>query len=89
MSSKHKVFIKSLLAVKMSISALVEHVSIDNMRQISVEMSPPDMKEMAEKHFRKGMVGDWKNYFEGEKLEEWNKWIEENMKDTDIKMSFE
>ena len=71
------------------ISALVEHVSIDNMRQISVEMSPPDMKEMAEKHFRKGMVGDWKNYFEGEKLEEWNKWIEENMKDTDIKMSFE
>ena len=71
------------------ISALVDHVSIENMRQISVELSPPSHKEMAEKHFRKGKVGDWKNYFQGEKLDEWNKWIEGNLKDTGIHMSFE
>ena len=39
------------------ISALVDHVSIENMRQISMELSPPEHKEMAEKHFRKGKVG--------------------------------
>jgi len=71
------------------ISALVDHVSIANMRQISIDMAPPAMKEPTAKHFRKGKVGDWKNYFEGEMLEGWNKWIEENLKDTDIKISFE
>ena len=71
------------------ISALVDHVSIANMRQISIEMAPPAMKEPTAKHFRKGKVGDWKNYFEGEMLEEWNKWIKGNLKDTDIKISFE
>ena len=71
------------------IAALVDHVSIENMRQISVDMSPPHHREWAAKHFRKGKVGDWKNYFEGEKLEEWNRWIEENLKDTGIQMSFE
>ena len=71
------------------ISALVDHVSIANMRQISIEMAPPAMKEPTAKHFRKGKVGDWKNYFEGEKLDEWNKWIEENLNGTGIQMSFE
>ena len=71
------------------ISALVDHVSIENMKQIAVDQAPPNHKEWAAKHFRKGKVGDWKNYFEGEKLEEWNKWIEESLKDTGIQMSFE
>ena len=72
-----------------TVGALVDHVSIENMRQIRVEQAPPERKEMAGKHFRKGIVGDWKNYFQGEKLDEWNNWIEENLNGTDIKISFE
>ena len=72
-----------------TVSALVDHVSIENMRQIGVDQAPPEWKEAIEKHFRKGKVGDWKNYFQGEKLDEWNKWIEESLKGTDIKISFE
>ncbi len=39
--------------------------------------------------FRKGEVGDWKNYFTGEKLKEWDEWIEKNLEGTDIKITFE
>ena len=72
-----------------TVTALVNHVSLENMRQIGMDQAPPQHKEMAGKHFRKGKVGDWKNYFQGEKLDEWNNWIEENLKGTDIKISFE
>ncbi len=41
------------------------------------------------KFFRKGEVGDWKNYFTGEKLEEWDEWIQKNLEGTDIKIAFE
>jgi hypothetical protein len=41
------------------------------------------------KFFRKGEVGDWKNYFCGEKLEEWDQWIKTHLDGTDIKITFE
>ena len=71
------------------VQALKEHVSIDNMRRINVEQAADYHKKWAARHFRKGIVGDWKNYFEGEKLEEWDKWIEECLKGTGIQMAFE
>ena len=46
-------------------------------------------KKWAARHFRKGIVGDWKNYFEGERLKELDEWIEECLKGTGIKMDFE
>ena len=55
------------------ISTLAKHVvSIENMRNLDTELSPPEHKDMMKKHFRKGQVGDWKNYFDGEGLNEWN-----------------
>jgi hypothetical protein len=47
------------------------------------------VKNMYSKFFRKGEVGDWKNYFSGEKLVEWDEWIKNNLEGTDLKMSFE
>ena len=35
----------------------------------------------SEKHFlRRGEVGDWKNFFDNDRNEKWNKWILENIK---------
>ena len=67
----------------------MKHVSIDNMRERSVELSPFDHKEFVRNHYRKGKVGGWKDYFKGDRLQEWNKWIDENLSGTDIKLSFE
>ena len=43
-------------------------------------------KEYAEKFFRKGVIGNWSEYFHGKQLEDFNKWIEDNLKGTDIKL---
>jgi hypothetical protein len=48
-----------------------------------------NMKKMMTNFFRKGQIGDWKNYFTGEKLKEWDDWIEDNLTGTEIKMVFE
>ncbi len=66
--------------------ALIKHVSIENMRKIGAEheFAPGE----AAKFFRKGVVGDWKNYFEGEHLKEWDEWIQANLDGTDIDMPF-
>ena len=41
--------------------------------------------------YRKGEVGNWKEYFEegGDMLKEWNKWIDEKLEGTDIKFVFD
>ena len=45
----------------------------------SYGLSPVDLQFM-----RKGQVGDWKNYFDGEKNEKWHKWIADNIKGTGL-----
>eukprot|EP00094_Tigriopus_californicus_P008954 TCALIF_08630-PA protein Name:"Similar to SULT1C4 Sulfotransferase 1C4 (Homo sapiens)" AED:0.11 eAED:0.11 QI:74/0.71/0.62/1/0.85/0.75/8/100/616 len=72
------------------IRTLVKHLSIDEMRKRAMQEAK-DSEEKVEfsKFFRKGVVGDWKNYFAGEKLEEWENWIKENVQGTDIQMNFE
>jgi hypothetical protein len=72
-----------------TIQALAKHVSIDSMRSDAMETVPPEHKVTMKRFFRKGQVGDWKNYFEGQKLEEWNGWIAKNLEGTDIKITFE
>ena len=55
------------------------------MRSVSKNLGRDEKeKEFAEKFFRKGKVGGWADYFHGEKLEEFNKWMDKNMEGTDI-----
>ena len=46
-------------------------------------------KEEWQRFFRKGGLGDWKNYFQGENLKTWDEWIEENLAGTDITLTLE
>ena len=65
-------------------SALVGHVSIENMREISREAD--FVPTAGDKIFRKGVVGDSKDYFRGDTLKVWDDWIAENIKGTGIVM---
>ena len=47
------------------------------------------LKQMFTHFFRKGQVGDWKNYFKGETLNQWDEWIANNLQETDLEMIFE
>ena len=55
---------------------LDDHLYIDNFRQVVDDK----MKCL----IRKGKVGEWKNYFNEENNQVWDKWIAENLKGTDI-----
>ena len=71
---------------------LDDHLYIGNLRKHGSEGSNGKGTEMSKKmaqFFRKGVIGDWKNHFAGEKLEEWDAWIQRNLEGTDIKMVFE
>ncbi len=72
-------------------AAVVVHItSLDNMRQHAEgRASDANQKDFAKKFFRKGIIGNWKEYFQGDRLEEFNSWIQENLKGTDIKMTFD
>ena len=71
------------------VGEVVLATSLDNMRKQAEDRAPDaDFKDFATKFFRKGAIGNWKEFFQGERLEEFNKWIEENLKDSDIKMTF-
>ncbi len=41
------------------------------------------------KFIRKGIVGDWKNHFTPEMNVEWDAWINEQLKDSGLRMVFE
>ena len=48
---------------------LVEHLKFNNMKERAVKVMAD---ESFIKFFRKGTVGDWKNYFTGERLKAWD-----------------
>ena len=76
----------SLLGEK--IAELVEHLKFDNMKERATALMGGNNNIMT-KFFRKGAVGDWKNYFEGDKLTLWDEWIAKNLKGSDFKFRFE
>jgi len=68
------------------VERLVEHVNIDNMRQnkaVNKTSSLPS-KEENFSFVRKGVTGDWKNHFTEEESQEWDKWIEDQLRKTGI-----
>ncbi|TRY72514.1 hypothetical protein TCAL_01069 [Tigriopus californicus] len=77
------------------VDLLVEHLSFETFKNNpAVNMKPPkgSVPDEVRDQFnfiRKGQVGDWKNYFQGDFLEEWNKWIDNNNPDSAIPMKFE
>jgi hypothetical protein len=81
-------FIKHPLSNE-DVDKLIKITSIDSMRKVAMDREVDNKKkETAKKFFRKGVIGNWKEYFAGENLETWNKWVEDNMRGTDIKMAF-
>jgi len=72
---------------QLQILKLDDHLYIDNFKKIVTESFPKDPgseESYMVKFFRKGVVGDWKNYFKGENLKVWDQWIQDNLQDTDI-----
>ena len=72
---------------KEQVDTLCHSTNIDTMRSTSKKLGRNEEdKEFAEKFFRKGKVGNWTEYFHGERLEEFNQWIDENVEGTDIEL---
>ncbi len=73
------------------VQKLSETTNIDAMRKSAQDRSKDEKaKRMATGFYRKGVVGGWKEHFDREDvLQTWNDWIEENVRGTDIKFSFE
>ena len=76
---------------KSKIAELVEHLTFSNMKERAAkQMGQVGGKDdTTSKFYRKGTVGDWKNYFKGEKLTLWDDWIAKNLEGSDIKFNFE
>ena len=47
------------------------------------------MKKKFDNFFRRGEVGDWKNYFAGDNLKLLDDWIKSNLEGTELDIPFE
>jgi len=56
------------------VETLVDHLKFDNMKANKNANPMPTNDNF----FRKGEVGNWKNFFTAEKTAEWDKWIHDN-----------
>ena len=76
------------------LEALRDHLTIDSMRKVAVENSKNMSggsqldEDFSKGFFRKGTVGDWKNYFQGDKAKEWDEWIKAKAGELNVEMSF-
>ena len=48
-----------------------------------------EMKKNFDNFFRKGEVGDWKNYLTGDNLMHWDDWIKSNLEGTELEIIFD
>ena len=64
------------------IETLKDNLTIETFRNAEKCFGPNN--PLANDFFRKGIVGDWKNYFHGKTLLSLDKWISDNLEDTDI-----
>ncbi|XP_067213356.1 sulfotransferase 4A1-like [Linepithema humile] len=68
------------------IAKLVKHLNIDNFRKNPMvnQASPNNNRMKPEKFIRQGKTGGWKEIFTPEIEEKFNKWIADNLKNTDL-----
>jgi len=67
------------------VDKLVDHLKFDNMKNNPNANPHAGLDIQAEgTFFRKGEVGNWKNFFTAEKVEEWAGWIREETQGTGI-----
>ena len=65
---------------------LVDYINFENMKKNPNATPTAGVKlpETAPDFMRKGKVGDWKNHFNVDTLEKWDRWIEENTAGTGL-----
>ena len=71
---------------------LKSRVTLESFRKnkaVNKERELPHDPTSKERFVRKGMVGDWKNHFDKDCSQEWDKWIKEKLKGTGWNMTFE
>ncbi|CAK1581628.1 unnamed protein product [Parnassius mnemosyne] len=71
------------------IAGLCTHLHIDNFKKNS-SVNMDEMKELNmflpnETFVRKGKTGGWREYFDNEMAQEAERWITDNLKDTDLR----
>ena len=77
------------------IDQLIEHLSFDTFKKNdAVNMKPPKGSvpdEVRDKtnFIRKGKVGNWREYFDDNLVQELNNWVEENNKDLKVDFKFD
>ena len=65
---------------------LLEHLGINNFRTNKAVNNEFLLKKDRSYDFiRKGVVGDYKNWFTDEKVKEWNQWVDESIQDVELK----
>ena len=65
------------------VEILKDNLTIETFRQAEQGLFGP-ISPMGKEFFRKGIVGDWKNYFGGKTLLSWAQWISDHLEGTDI-----
>ena len=66
------------------VTELCEAMTFSNYRQISSMNKSERCKEGSGEFTRKGVVGDWVNYFQEDLNDSWNNWIMENLENIGI-----
>ena len=53
------------------------------------EVPPPEVTGLTHRFIRKGIVGDWKNFFTPEMNAKWDPWIKNELKNSGLEIIFE
>ena len=83
--NKVNVFLENPELSKLQIDELKEFLHIDSFKK------NPSVNKIHEMHgktnfIRKGLIGDYKNYFDEKMVQEWDEWLNEEFKETDFSM---